>query len=287
MKATLHKLEMKPPAMPSPARMAVAVAEIDPDPDNRAVFEDEDFEGLVESIKVLGVLQALQVQEASSRFFLIDGERRWKAARVAGLSEVPCDVWPAEASPRDMLVAGVALNEHRTPHGCMHVAKRLRQIKNEHAETNEGVAQRTGLKLERVKAYQALFKASEDLLAFFESEDLPLGLATEFLRYEKAAGESATRQLMKRYLESPMSHRELAALRKKKDKGEKAGAEAPPARTPRPLSDFIDAAFRRDAKSALAELETAAHRLGYRLVRLAQETGEASEKPEPSRKEKV
>ena len=163
--------------VPAATRQEVRIDNVEPDPENRPVAEDERFEGLVDSIRVLGVLQALQVQERPGRsYLLIDGERRWRAARKAGLTTVPCDVWPRDAHPRDLAVAGVALNEHREDPSCLHVARRLRQIKNQFAETHEEVARRTGLPLERVKGYLSLFKASDELLRFFDDEAVSLSL---------------------------------------------------------------------------------------------------------------
>ena len=115
------------------SRILVPLATIVPDQDNRRIVEDDDFEALCDSIRVLGVLQPLQVwRRPDGTYRLIDGERRWRASRKVGMSEVvACDVWPSEADPRRVAVAGFALNEHRRAHGCLHVARRLRAIKNE------------------------------------------------------------------------------------------------------------------------------------------------------------
>ena len=136
----------------------IPIDAIVPDEANRAIDEsDEDFRELVESIRILGVLQRVHVQpRADGRYALIDGERRWRAALEAGRATLPCEVWPEDASPRDVTVAGVVMNEQRKAHGSLHVARRLRQIKNEFGETHEELARRTGLTLGRVKSYLSL-----------------------------------------------------------------------------------------------------------------------------------
>src|SRR5262245_58976997 len=110
-------------------RTMLPTAAIVPDEKNRHVLDDDDFEALCDSIRVLGVLQPLQVwRTPDGTHQLVDGERRWLAAQRVGLVEVPCDVWPCETDPRCVAVAGVVLNEHRRAHGCIHVAQRLQAI---------------------------------------------------------------------------------------------------------------------------------------------------------------
>src|SRR5262249_48655937 len=107
---------------------------------------------------------------------LIDGERRWRAAQKLGLQDLPCDVWPSDSDPRRVAVAGLALNEHRKAHGCLHVARRLRDIKNECAFSHLQVAEHTGLPIDRVKTYSSLFVGSDDLLRFLEENEGHSGL---------------------------------------------------------------------------------------------------------------
>src|SRR5690625_5087374 len=106
---------------------------------NRRLAEDDESEAVSASIHLLGQLAPVQVwRRPDGTHRLIDGERRWSAAKKVGLAEIACDVWPCEADPRRVAVAGLVLNEHRRAHGCLHVARRLRGIKNDsglsHAE---------------------------------------------------------------------------------------------------------------------------------------------------------
>ena len=247
-------------------RMDVPPEKIVPDELNRKITEDDDFDSLVDSIRVLGVLQSLHVQDVGDGTYkLIDGERRWRAATKCGLELVPCEVWSEHAAPGQTVVAGLVLNEQRKSHGCLDVARRLRQIKNEYGQTHEQLAGKTGIPIQRVKNYMAILGASDYLLSFFDEQELPLRVACEFLRYEKATDEASARRLARKYQDSPMTIRELEAARKRDDghRQREAKSEAPRAVA---LCGRIEAAFRRNPDAARAELERAVEKLGFRLV---------------------
>lgn len=253
-------------------RMDVAVGDLLADAENRTIDEsDEEFVTLADSVRVMGVLVALQTQRRSDgKFQICDGERRWRAAQRAGRATVPCDVWPEQTHPRDLVLAGVVINEQRQPHSCLAVARRLRAVKNQFGESHEQVAARTGLPFPRVKGYLNLFNASDRLLAFFEEANLPLKTAVELVRFEKALGEVAARRLLERHAAEPLTARGIEHLRKRlearrKDEELAPGGDRPKAQTGS-FTLRIEAAFRRDPQAARAELEAVAAKLGLRIV---------------------
>jgi ParB family chromosome partitioning protein len=247
-----------------------------PDPDNRRMLDDEDFASLCDSIRVSGILQPLQVwRRPDGTHRLIDGERRWRAAQTLGVNEVPCDVWPSDADPRRVAVAGLALNEHRKAHGCLNVARRLRDIKNETGLTHADLAAHSGLPLDRVKSYFSLFDGSDGMLTFLERHGVPLKVAAELVRYERATNEARGRRLVQRYLESPLTAREILALRKRETSREPSKSEPSPERKTmegKRIFERFESVVRRDP-SALAQLEDLARRLGFQLVPTAARAG--------------
>ena len=85
------------PREQSPYRM-LPIYKVEPNPDQpRQDFDEEELEALSESIQVHGVIQPLTVRELPSGYYqIIAGERRWRAARMAGLSEIPAVVIEAD-----------------------------------------------------------------------------------------------------------------------------------------------------------------------------------------------
>ena len=72
---------------------SIAITELDRNPAQpRQDFDESSLHTLAESMKEAGVLQPLLVVEAEGRYRIVAGERRFRAARLAGLTEVPCIV---------------------------------------------------------------------------------------------------------------------------------------------------------------------------------------------------
>ena len=185
---------------------------------------------------MLGILQALHARaRTEGSFELIDGERRWRAAKTAGLLQVPCEVWPADTNPRDVLVAGVVLNHQRKAHSCIQIARRLQEIKATDRLTSEDLAARVGIPLDRIKTYSALLCASDTLQSFLQKHEVPIKVAAEMMRYEKATDPAKGRKLIERYLRAPMNREEIVALRRRAEKRGHGPTDAPSSLTRKPL----------------------------------------------------
>ena len=109
----------------------------------RTRFDAEPLGELAESIRLHGVLQPLLVRKLSDGYELIAGERRWRAARLAGLTAVPAVV-RSDASNDEQLVLGLIENLHRADLDPIEEARGLRRLTEEFGLTHEQVAQRIG-----------------------------------------------------------------------------------------------------------------------------------------------
>ena len=257
----------------------IPVAAIVRDPGNRVIKDDEDLRSLKGSLGGLGQLVPVYVVAlADGTYRLIDGERRWMAAQSIGLATLSCYVFPQGAERVDMTIASIVLNDVRTPPNCIKVARWLRHVKNENGLTHEDLARLTSVPLDRIKTYFSLFGASDFLIEFCEGRDVPLKIAVALIRYERATNEAKARQLAKRYVDDGLTCREIDALRRRAEiRSEPESAERKAARRTTPaarwLATRLEAEYKRDQATALAELTGLAGRLGYRLVP-ATETGQ-------------
>jgi len=119
----------------------------------RSRFDAEPLGELAESIRKHGVLQPLLVRPLADGYELIAGERRWRAARLAGLTTVPAVV-RSDAGNDAQLVLGLIENLQRTDLDAIEEARGLRRLIEEFGLTHEEVADRLGK--HRVSVTQSL-----------------------------------------------------------------------------------------------------------------------------------
>jgi ParB family transcriptional regulator, chromosome partitioning protein len=131
----------------STALREVPIGSIKPNPRQpRTNFDEEAMSSLAASIKELGVLQPILVRqvggEAADEFELIAGERRWRAARRAGLHTIPVLVQTAEES--HSLERALVENLHRQDLNVLEEAAAYQQLIEEFGYTHDQVASRVG-----------------------------------------------------------------------------------------------------------------------------------------------
>ena len=143
MRHDAHYVEELAQDRPAPIGRLIAVAKLDPNPDQPR-REIGDLTELTSSIKQRGVLEPLLVKPSptTGRWLIIAGERRWRAAREAGLEEVPC----IEMNVDDQAVAEIALieNMQRKDLTPWEEADGLRALCERYGYTHEDVARKVG-----------------------------------------------------------------------------------------------------------------------------------------------
>ncbi|MEJ5348942.1 MAG: ParB/RepB/Spo0J family partition protein [Desulfosoma sp.] len=110
----------------------------------RQKVEDESFRELVDSVRENGILQPILVTRGPEQgtYTILAGERRWQAARAAGLTEVPVVV--REATPRQALELALVENLQRQDLNCIEQAAAYRRLHDEFGLTQAEIAQRVG-----------------------------------------------------------------------------------------------------------------------------------------------
>lgn len=112
----------------------IEVERISPDPHQpRRWFDEEKLENLAASIRQMDLLQPILVREDEGKIIIVDGERRWRAAKLAELKDVPV-VFSEQAQAR-VLLAQVVANENREGLADIELAKVIDTIKREYKIT--------------------------------------------------------------------------------------------------------------------------------------------------------
>ncbi len=126
----------------SPYRL-IALEKIHPDPGQpRKLFDNDALLGLAASISQVGVLSPITVQKDDDGYRIIAGERRWRAARIAGLNEMPCII--SEFSPENAQLAALIENLQRKDLDPFEEAAGIRKLLNATGMTQEQAALRLG-----------------------------------------------------------------------------------------------------------------------------------------------
>lgn len=108
----------------------------------RGVITPESLVDLIDSIKEHGILEPLVIAKTPAGYQIIAGERRWRAAKYAGLSHVPVVI--KETSPRGMLELALVENVQRVDLNPLDRAKGLQRLMEEFGLTNADIAGRIG-----------------------------------------------------------------------------------------------------------------------------------------------
>jgi ParB family chromosome partitioning protein len=146
----------------------------------RKRFEHEATAGLADSIRAQGIIQPLLVRpRPAGGYELIAGERRWRAAREAGVEKVPAVV--REAADRDALLLGLVENVAREELSPVEEARAYAVLMDEFALSLGEVAERVGRSKPAISNRIRLLELSDDVLAMLERRELTEGHARAVL----------------------------------------------------------------------------------------------------------
>ena len=121
----------------------VRLTEVEPNPAQpRKVFENEPLEALAESIAQHGIIQPIVVRPKDGMYMIVTGERRWRAARMAGLSEVPVII--IEADDRKAAELALVENLQRKDLNPVEEARAYADLIEEYSYTQEEIAKKVG-----------------------------------------------------------------------------------------------------------------------------------------------
>lgn len=201
----------------------VRISDVEPNAAQpRKVFDSEELEALSESISLYGMIQPITVRMIGGMYQIVTGERRWRAARMAGLSEVPVIVISAD----DKKVAELALVENiqRSDLNPIEEALGFAALIEEHGLTQEEAAKRIGKSRSAVTNSLRLLNLPESVRKMIESGDLSAGHAKVLLAIsdadtlEKAAVQVVSRDLSVRDTEKLVKKLEESAAEEEEEK---------------------------------------------------------------------
>lgn len=184
----------------------VRISEVEPNPDQpRKTFENEPLEALAESIAQHGIIQPIVVRRKGDMYMIITGERRWRAARMAGLSEVP--VMIIEADDKKAAELALVENIQRKDLNPVEEAQAYADLIEEYSYTQEEISKKVGRSRSSIANSLRLLDLPEAVLEKLAQGELSEGHAKVLLgikdaeKLEKAAEAVISRELSVRETE--------------------------------------------------------------------------------------
>lgn len=202
--------------------VTLRLTEIEPNRNQpRADFDENSLSELAESIQKHGLIQPIVVRPTSSGAYqIVAGERRWRACRMAGLSEVPVVI--KELDDRNYFEVALVENLQREDLNPVEEAQGYRTLVEAYGLTQEQVAESVGKSRSAVTNALRLLNLSEAALEALKNGEITAGHARAIL----AADSDTLAAEMLKAAQNGASVRELEAMAKKKIKLERA---TPPA----------------------------------------------------------
>jgi ParB family chromosome partitioning protein len=220
------------PAVPTAAvsGSSIPIADIQAGPSQpRRSIQAQPLEELAASIKANGVIQPIVVRPLagsaaeSAKYEIVAGERRWQAAKLAGLSEIPVVV--RELSDSDAVAVALIENIQREELTPAEEARALQRLIGEFTLTHQQVADAVGRSRAAVTNLIRLLDLPAEVVALIDSKAISMGHARALLGLEHDAERVRLGELV---AERGLSVRDTENLVRKALKGESTGVRKPP-----------------------------------------------------------
>ncbi len=218
------------PARGSSAISNIPLDQISPNPEQpRTTFDEEALDELATSIRELGIIQPLSLRKVGpDSYQIIAGERRFRAARIAGLDAVPAYI--RTANETELNEMALIENIQREDLNAIEIALTFKKLIDQYSLTQERLSKRIGKKRATVANFLRLLKLPAEVQLGLRDKRVDMGHARALLSIDNP---SAQLKIYKEILRQGLSVRKVEELAKAYQEGNKKdGAETAP-ETPR------------------------------------------------------
>ena len=148
----------------------------------RKKFDENGLEELADSLRQVGVLQPLLVVKKGEYYEIVAGERRWRAAKLAGLKEVPVIV--RDLTPQEIDEISLIENLQRQDLNAIEEAQAFKRLKEEHGMTDDQIAEKVSKSRAAITNSMRLLKLDNRVQEMVIDEKISMGLARALLGVE-------------------------------------------------------------------------------------------------------
>ncbi len=166
------------------------VTQVQPGPHQpRREFADKELEELANSIRASGILQPILVRPVAGRFQIVAGERRWRAAKLAGLERIPAVV--RDIADQQAAIFSLVENVQRTDLNAIEKARAFREILDLSKGNQGELAKQVGLDRSTVTNFLRLLELPEEVQAMVSRGTLTMGHGRALLSLATAEEQTA------------------------------------------------------------------------------------------------
>lgn len=201
--------------------LLVKLSRIQPDPDQpRKNFDEEKLNELAESIRTYGMISPIVVKKRGALYEIVAGERRWRAARIAGLKEIPVVI--KEVDEKTSRELSIIENIQRDDLNAVEEARAYQSLIEEYGLTQEEVAARVAKNRSTITNSLRLLKLEPEILTLLQDGKITQGHARALLVVEdpelrKKIAEKCTKEnLSVREIETLVKLDKLSKAKKEK-----------------------------------------------------------------------
>lgn len=201
--------------------LLVKLSRIQPDPDQpRKNFDEEKLKELADSIRTYGMISPIVVKKRGALYEIVAGERRWRAARIAGLKEIPVVI--KEVDEKTSRELSIIENIQRDDLNAVEEARAYQSLIEEYGLTQEEVAARVAKNRSTITNSLRLLKLEPEILTLLQDGKITQGharalLAVEDTELRKKIAEKCTKEnLSVREIETLVKLDKLSKAKKEK-----------------------------------------------------------------------
>ena len=219
----------------SSAISEIDIYSIEPNPDQpRRSFSEEALDELASSIRELGIIQPLSLRAAGDgRYQIIAGERRWRAAKIAGLTSVPAYV--RTASDSEVTEMALIENIQREDLNAIEVALAFRKLLDTYDLTQERLSDRVGKSRTVITNHLRLLKLPAEIQLALRDRKLDMGHARALLAIDDA---KLQLKIFKQILKEGLSVRTVEHLARNAAEADPTQPRQQTANSTRPNNDY-------------------------------------------------
>lgn len=162
----------------------IELSKIQPNPDQpRSIFEEEALEELAASIRSMGVIQPITLKEiGDEQYLIISGERRYRAALMAGLEQIPAYI--KTAADEHIVEMALIENIQREDLNSIEIALAYHKLIENYGLTQEQLSERVGKKRTTIANYLRLLKLPAEIQMGLKNKKIDMGHARALLPVE-------------------------------------------------------------------------------------------------------